>query len=109
MRVGYNPWILGWLGAIAAKRGDRVEAQRILALVKSSTPEADPYGYAPLSEALIHERLGDHEQAVAAFLRQWKDGVLLPPHTPPWFEIHAEPDFVAIRDDPRIRLLRLRN
>jgi predicted Zn-dependent protease len=86
-----NVELLGHLGTIAARRGDRAEAERIATALASS---AQPYlrGGNTLWRARIAAQLGEHEQALhllrEAFSQGQRYGLWL----------HTDPDLGPLRN-----------
>lgn len=85
--------IQGFLGTIAARRGDRVGAERISAWLAALD---DPYllGNNTYWRARIAALLGEREQAVALLRAAYAEGQKW------WLPLHFEPDFESLRSYP---------
>jgi tetratricopeptide (TPR) repeat protein/predicted Ser/Thr protein kinase len=88
----------GMLGAIAARRGDRAEAERISAWLRALDR---PYllGENTYWCARIAALLGDRDQAVALLRAAFAEGKR------GWLDVHYEPDLDSLRDHPRFQEL----
>jgi Flp pilus assembly protein TadD/TolB-like protein/predicted Ser/Thr protein kinase len=83
----------GGLGAIAARRGDRPEAERRSAEL-ASYEQPYLFGINTLDRARIAALLGDREQAVALLRQAFVEGQR------GWLMLHFEPDFESLRGFP---------
>ena len=84
----------GMLGVLAARRGDRVEAQRIdRALAALSGPYL--FGVATYHRAEIAAVLGDRERAVELLRDAIAQGAV-----DPWDHLHSEPAFASLHGYP---------
>jgi Flp pilus assembly protein TadD len=85
-----NPILQGLLGYCLAKAGHTEEAQRELSQLN---------GHCPVTHASIHAGLGDRDRALFYLEQAMKaHDPTLPLH---WWD----PEFAAVRDDPRLRAL----
>jgi tetratricopeptide (TPR) repeat protein len=91
-------YLQGRLGTLAARRGDRAEAERIAASLAALDR---PYmlGENTFWRARIAALLGDHEQAVALLRAAYGEGRRW------WLDLHFEPDLAPLRDLPSFREL----
>lgn len=90
--------VVGLLGAVAARRGDRAEAERIsTALAELERPYL--LGENTYWRARIAALLGEREQAVALLRAAFAEGKM---H---WLQVHYEPDLESLRDYPPFREL----
>jgi tetratricopeptide (TPR) repeat protein len=93
-----NVHALGFVGTLAARRGDRARAaecaQRLAAL-------RDPYlrGVNTYWQAEIAAVLGDHAQALARLREAFRQGQPVPT------KAHSDPDLEMLRDDPDFKRL----
>jgi DNA-binding SARP family transcriptional activator len=85
-----NVQFLGHLGALAARRGDRAEAERISTALASSL---QPYlrGGHTLWRARVAAQLGEHEQALHLLREAFSEG------QPYGVWVHTDPDLVPLR------------
>jgi DNA-binding SARP family transcriptional activator/TolB-like protein len=85
-----NIQFLGHLGALAARRGDRAEAERISAALASSL---QPYlrGGHTLWRARVAAQLGEHEQALHLLRDAFNEG------QPYGVWVHTDPDLAPLR------------
>lgn len=83
---------------LAARRGDRAEATRILQTLEA---RVSPYqrGVKTYWAAGIAARLGDHGRAVRLLRKALEGG------QPVGVRTHNDPDFESLRDDPAFRRL----
>jgi tetratricopeptide (TPR) repeat protein len=90
--------LTGRLGTIAARQGDRAEAQRIAAWLEALDR---PYmlGENTYWRARIAALLGDHEEAVVLLRAAYAEGRRW------WLDLHYEPDLDALRELPSFREL----
>jgi TolB-like protein/tetratricopeptide (TPR) repeat protein len=88
----------GRLGTIAARRGDRVEAERIAG---SLAALERPYllGENTYWRARIAALLGEHEEAVSLLRTAYAEGRRW------WLDLHFEPDLASLRELPSFREL----
>jgi hypothetical protein len=93
-----NPAYLGYLGVLAARRGDRREAERISTLLAGLRT---PYlrGVHTNWRARIAAVLGERERATALVADALQQGQVYGP------ELHSVPDFETLRDFPPYREL----
>jgi tetratricopeptide (TPR) repeat protein len=93
-----NVQLLGQLGTLAARRGDRAEAERIAATLASS---AQPYlrGENTLWRARIAAQLGEHEQALHLLREAFTQG------QPYGLWLHTDPDLDPLRNRSSFREL----
>jgi tetratricopeptide (TPR) repeat protein len=89
---------LGYLGALAARRGDRAEAERVSASLAAST---QPYlrGAHTLWRARIAALLGDREQALALLHESLAQGQIF------LLRLHTDADLDPLRNHPSFREL----
>jgi DNA-binding SARP family transcriptional activator/TolB-like protein len=91
----YGAYALGYLGAIAARRGDRVLAEQILAALEGLTFADEWLAYeAKFARAKIKALLGDAEGALR-LLREAKGDQ--------GGDLHTEFDFESLANDPDFR------
>jgi DNA-binding SARP family transcriptional activator/TolB-like protein len=88
----------GQLGTLAARQGNRAEAERISALLEALQR---PYlfGEHTYWRARIAAQLGERDQAVALLRAAHAQGLKW------WLPLHSEPDFESLRDYPPFREL----
>jgi TolB-like protein/predicted Zn-dependent protease len=93
-----NIHVLGFLGASAARLGDR---QAALAASARLDSVADPYLRSSITywQAEISAVLGDRRRAVSLLRRAFREG------QPVAVRTHSDPDFESLRDDPDFRKL----
>jgi DNA-binding SARP family transcriptional activator/TolB-like protein len=94
-------WMLevhGQLGTLAARQGNRVEAERISALLEALER---PYlfGEHTYWRARIAAVLGERDQAITLLRTAYAQGFKW------WLPLHSEPDFESVRDHPVFREL----
>ncbi|UCF20945.1 MAG: hypothetical protein JSU87_05985 [Gemmatimonadota bacterium] len=89
-RINY----LGYLGALAARRGDREEALRISSELDSLEVHPVTSLPRPVWRASIAALLGEKERAVALLLEAFSNGL----YYGTW--LHADPDFQSLHDYP---------
>ncbi|HET8902211.1 MAG TPA: hypothetical protein VFM84_09760, partial [Holophagaceae bacterium] len=94
---GGSTYVLGIRGYLAAKRGDKAEAQRLLQELLS-TQSGSTY-LSPMHPALIYAGLGDRANAMAWLQKAYdaRDEVCL--------IIQADPCWDGLRDDPGFKAL----
>jgi DNA-binding SARP family transcriptional activator len=85
-----NVQLLGHLGALAARRGDRAEAERISTALAASL---QPYlrGGHTLWRARVAAQLGEHEQALHLLREAFSQG------QPYGAWVHTDPDLIPLR------------
>jgi tetratricopeptide (TPR) repeat protein/TolB-like protein len=90
--------LTGRLGTLAARQGDRAEAERIAAWLAALDR---PYmlGENTYWRARIAALLGDHEEAVVLLRTAYAEGRRV------WLDLHFEPDLEALRELPSFREL----
>ncbi|MDQ3222924.1 MAG: hypothetical protein M3Q75_05525, partial [Gemmatimonadota bacterium] len=92
-----NPMLLGRLGAVAGRLGDRAEAERLDAALAAAS---DPYlfGSQTYARARITAALGDRAAAVEWLRAAWTQGRPLAYGSLDIEDVHSDPDFEALRD-----------
>jgi TolB-like protein/Tfp pilus assembly protein PilF len=91
---GVAPLTEALLGAVFVKAGDRARAEEILQKLKTGGSDA-----APMNLAILHEALGDHDEALAILEKAYADRDENLPLTA------VEPFFDTLRADPRLQEL----
>jgi DNA-binding SARP family transcriptional activator/TolB-like protein len=88
----------GQLGTLAARQGNRAEAERISAMLEALER---PYlfGEHTYWRARIAAQLGERDHAVALLRAAYAQGFKW------WLPLHSEPDFEPLRDHPSFREL----
>lgn len=88
--------LLGALGVLAARRGDRTAAQRHSDSLPGRSPSGD-LGRDTYWQARIASLLGEHERALSLLREAYARGRYI------WVAIHADQDFEPLRDYPPLR------
>lgn len=100
---GLAIWANGWLGDVAAQRGNLHEVERIDEWLAA---DRRPWGWGSFFRACIAARLERREDAVALLRRAFSEGMYRNPPAPRW---HRYPCFDALREyEPFQELVRPR-